>query len=53
MERPYGFLGMLLKRTTYLENIGITEIRFTNIQVLSEFEDIKHDINCKLSSGTL
>ena len=41
------------ERTKYLKNIGISEIRYTNHQVLNEFEDVMHDINSKLRAGPL
>ena len=41
------------ERTKYLKNIGISEIRYTNHQVLNEFEDVMHDINSKLRAGSL
>lgn len=39
------------ERTEYLKNLGITEIRFTNYQVLHKFETIIENINNRLQAG--
>tara|TARA_R110002167_G_scaffold157177_1_gene352038 strand:+ start:153 stop:545 length:393 start_codon:yes stop_codon:yes gene_type:complete len=41
------------ERTMYLEDIGISEIRFTNNQVINEFEALIDEINSILRVGTL
>nr|WP_206071272.1 endonuclease domain-containing protein [Nonlabens sp. Ci31] len=41
------------ERRIYLEKLGISEIRFTNHQVLKEYEKVIHDVNFNLSAGTL
>lgn len=41
------------ERTKYLEELGISEIRFTNVQVLNDFETTIEIINSKLSFGSL
>lgn len=41
------------ERTMYLQDIGISEIRFTNNQVINEFEALVDQINAKLRVGTL
>ncbi|QJP35964.1 endonuclease domain-containing protein [Nonlabens sp. Ci31] len=41
-----------VERTIYLENMGISEIRFTNEQVLNDYETIIEIINSKLFAGT-
>jgi len=41
------------ERTKYIENLGITELRFTNNQVLQKYEDVITQINKRLRVGTL
>ena len=41
------------ERSTYLSNIGILEIRFTNEEILNEYETVIKTINSKLRAGTL
>ena len=41
------------ERTTYLNNIGIKEIRFTSKQIIEEYENVIKNINSHLSAGTL
>lgn len=41
------------ERTIYLQDIGISEIRFTNDQVINEFEALIDQINSKLRVDTL
>ena len=41
------------ERTKYLENLGISEIRFTNEQVLNNYENVIENINSCLCAGTL
>nr|WP_240961593.1 endonuclease domain-containing protein [Nonlabens sp. Ci31] len=41
-----------VERTIYLENMEISEIRFTNEQVLNDYETIIEIINSKLCAGT-
>ena len=41
------------ERTKYIENLGITELRFTNNQVLQKYEDVITQINKRLCVGTL
>ena len=42
-----------IERTTYLKDIGISELRFTNDQVLNEFKGLIDHINSILRAGTL
>ncbi len=41
------------ERTKYLENLGISEIRFTNEQVLNDYDNTIEIINSNLRAGTL
>ena len=41
------------ERTMYLQDIGISEIRFTNNQVINEFEALVDQINAKLRVSAL
>ena len=41
------------QRTTYLKNIGISEIRYTNDEVLNEYKIVLESINSYLRDGTL
>ena len=41
------------ERTAYLKNLGITELRFTNDQVLQKFETVIENINNRLLAGIL
>jgi very-short-patch-repair endonuclease len=38
-------------RTNYLSEIGISEIRFTNEQVLNKYENVIENVNSKLRAG--
>jgi very-short-patch-repair endonuclease len=38
-------------RTNYLSEIGISEIRFTNKQVLNKYENVIENVNSKLRAG--
>jgi very-short-patch-repair endonuclease len=42
-----------LERTDYLKSLGISEIRFTNKQILNEYETVIKNINSDLCAGTL
>lgn len=42
-----------IERTTYLKDIGISELRFTNDQVLNDFKGLIDYINSILRAGTL
>lgn len=42
-----------LERTNYLKSLGISEIRFTNEQVLNEYETVIKHINTALRAGAL
>jgi very-short-patch-repair endonuclease len=42
-----------LERTNYLKRLEISEMRFTNDQVLNDYETIIEAINFKLRAGTL
>ncbi len=42
-----------VERTNYLKSIGISEIRFTNKQILNEYETVIETINSILRAGTL
>ena len=39
------------ERTKYLKNMGVSEIRFTNEQVLNDCETVIEIINSKLRAG--
>jgi very-short-patch-repair endonuclease len=41
------------ERTKYLNGVGLSELRFTNIQVMEEFDIVIQSINDKLSHATL
>ena len=41
------------ERTAYLKSVGITEYRFTNEEILNQFEKSIEFINSKLRAGTL
>ncbi|RAJ19701.1 very-short-patch-repair endonuclease [Gelidibacter algens] len=38
-------------RTNYLSEIGISEIRFTNEQVLNKYDNVIENVNSKLRAG--
>ncbi|KSA12330.1 hypothetical protein I600_2851 [Maribacter dokdonensis DSW-8] len=42
-----------IERTTYLKDIGISELRFTNDQVLNDFKGLINYINSILRASTL
>ncbi len=41
------------ERTNYLKSIDISELRYTNAQVLNEYETVIKTINAKLGVGSL
>ncbi len=42
-----------IERTTYLNSVGIIEYRFTNEQILNQYETVINKINSYLRAGTL